>query len=201
METGMGKCFVPNDQGIPCAGQIEEGSPVGTVMLVTGPAVGHKKCCDGHYARKIQQERENRENLVKLAKQNGPGGVTDLTNAEDAIENPSPLVKSELVADNPVSLLPGTNSAPIRPVVPELMGLSDDELAKLEEYKQKLIGSRVQLSAATAVTELLPKFWQVVNELANAAGHLTREYNKVVAERDEARSERDTARTTGSSTP
>jgi hypothetical protein len=189
----MGVCLIPNGEGIPCAGQIEEGSPVGTVMLPGGPTVGHKKCSDGHYARKMQQEREQRENMVKLAKQGGPGGVVDLSNAEDAIENPSPLVKKEIAVDPTGVAIQHALSQPAS----EPHQLTDDEQAAMKEFKQKLLDARAGM-VTEEVGKAIAQAEHALAILRQAAIKLADAYDKVVAERDEARSQRDTSKATSS---
>lgn len=185
---GMGVCLVPNDKGLPCGNQIEEGSPVGTVMLASGPSVGHKRCTDGHYARKMQAERENRENMVKLAKQGGPGGAVDMSQAEDAIENPTPLVKPEEVKSESRPLV-------VEQLYPtaEPQSLTDDEQAAMDAYKQKLLGERRAFSSQP-VREALSDLTRATARVNTLATALAKEYDRVVAERDEVRSQRDTAK-------
>lgn len=187
---GMGVCLVPNDKGLPCGNQIEEGSPVGTVMLESGPSVGHKRCTDGHYARKMQAEREKRENLVKLAKQGGPGGAVDMSQAEDAIENPTPLVKPEEVKSESRPLV-------VEQLYPtaEPQSLTDDEQGAMDAYKQKLLDARAGM-VTEEVGKAIAQAEHAMAGLRQAAIKLADAYDKVVAERDGARSQRDTTQWT-----
>jgi hypothetical protein len=175
--------MVPTDKGLPCGNQIEEGSSIGTVMLANGPAVGHKKCTDAFYARKMQAERDKRENMVKIAKQGSSGLVGPY---EDAILNPSPLVKPEKTAlSEPAS---------------ELHELTTEEQVALEDYKQQILQKR-SVSISFATRAALGDFLTSLMVLKGHVETLVNEYDKVVAERDEARSQRDTARATGTLSP
>lgn len=197
MEAGLGKCFIPDDEGTPCGHQIEQGEAIGTVMLPGGPAVGHKRCIGAFYMRQQQKEREQREKMVKLAKQSGPGGPVDMSTAEDAIENSSPLVKPE---EKPTLEITGVSAKALDQPASEPHILNDDELAKLEEYKRGLLQARVVSPAGTA-RKAFTEFTEQVNKLGAYVQRLATEYDKVVAERDQARSERDTAKGAGSSAP
>lgn len=80
---GLGVCLIPTEDDGTCGRQIEEGEPIGTVVLPGGPIVGHKRCADGFHQRRQAQEREKR---MKIGKQQGPGGsIGDPSTYPDAL--------------------------------------------------------------------------------------------------------------------
>lgn len=79
---GLGLCLL-------CGSQIEEGEPINTVVLPGGPVIGHSRCVTGFHMRKRE------EDMVKIARQQGPGGPVDMTQAEDAVMGSIPLEKPE----------------------------------------------------------------------------------------------------------
>lgn len=187
---GRGICLIPDGAGIPCGKQIEDGAPGGTVMSPTGALHGHKPCADGWYSRKAQQERLQREAMVKLAKQGEPGGFVDVTKAEDAVIGSTPLMKPEDHSSDPSSIA-------VPSFEPHKVELNTVELAKLDEYKKRLLSER-QVSPAQQARVALGDFLTAVSNLSHLVTTLVNEYDKVVAERDEVRSERDTAKGTSS---
>jgi len=86
--------MIPNEAGVICGKQIQEGEAIGTV-IINGPVVGHKKCADGFHTRKQQSEREARHNMVKRYDQGGAGGPIDYNSERDGIQGSLPLEKPE----------------------------------------------------------------------------------------------------------
>jgi hypothetical protein len=82
---------IPGDTMSICGGQINEGEPIGTIINtnavgVSTPIVGHKRCADKHNYAKANPP------VVKIAKQGSDGSIGKY---EDALVNPSPLVRPE----------------------------------------------------------------------------------------------------------
>jgi hypothetical protein len=86
----MGNCTIPDAAGSICGKQINEGEAIGTIVL-GGPRVGHKRCCDAYHARVQEKEREKRLQMVKRIDQGGPGGPVDYTSERDAVMGSIPL--------------------------------------------------------------------------------------------------------------
>jgi hypothetical protein len=93
----MGVCLIPNDKDVPCGRQIEEGEPIGTVILNRTPLIGHRACAHGFHSRTQAVEREKRVASMKIGKQSGPGGsIGDPDKYPDALAFGSkPLVPEE----------------------------------------------------------------------------------------------------------
>jgi hypothetical protein len=88
-DRGMGSCLIAGANGIPCGLQIEEGAPIGTVMSPGGPLVGHKDCAAAYEQRK-------REQMVKIGRQQGPGGaIPGPEQYKEGIQGSIPLEKPE----------------------------------------------------------------------------------------------------------
>lgn len=89
---GLGSCLIAKENGYPCGRQIQEGEPIGTVVVghPGNPIVGHKACADAFNKRK-------QEATVKTGKQQGPGGsIGDPQAYDDALAFGSfPLEKPE----------------------------------------------------------------------------------------------------------
>lgn len=83
---GMGSCLIQLESGNPCGRQINDGEAIGTVISVSGPIVGHKRCADDY----------NRRTMVKQYQQKGAGGPMDTSNPKDMVENPTPLDASKI---------------------------------------------------------------------------------------------------------
>lgn len=93
LEQGMGSCMIPvGENGYPCGKQIEEGEPIGSVLVGMGSRIGHKRCKDAFYARRAQEAKDA---VAKNIKQAGPGGPVNLAGGEDAIMGSIPLVPPE----------------------------------------------------------------------------------------------------------
>ena len=90
---GLGACLITKDDGLPCGLQIGEGEPIGTVVIGTGPVVGHRNCADAFMTR--------RKKVVQIGKQQGPGGVVDPTTFTEGILGSTPLVK-EVKTEEPL---------------------------------------------------------------------------------------------------
>lgn len=205
---GMGACLVPNDEGKPCGRQIAEGEPIGTVMAASGPIVGHRKCADAFHARKQQQERESRNSMVKDIKQAGAGGPLDFAGAKDTIMGSIPLEKSPNSSSDLNELtkaagIPSIADVPMEDEMPPVehakagnatLGLTPEEMAELDAYKQKLIDSRPKAVSAEDVDQALERVVQVVVALSVAVDALRTAIQGLKGSRDQARSERDAAR-------
>lgn len=89
---GMGVCLIPNDKDRPCGKQLQDGEPIGTIVL-GGPIIGHKACADRYELRK----REKKETAMKIGRQQGPGGsIGDPAQYQDALAHGSvPLEKPD----------------------------------------------------------------------------------------------------------
>lgn len=189
---GMGSCLIPNKQGIPCGNQIEEGEPIGTVMLPGGPVVGHKRCSNSFYARKQQSERERMNDMVKIAKQ-GAGGVVGPY--EDAVIGSTPLVPPEVDGKPVLAHDPDTGvnlASRIKAAEPAL------ELTETE--RQQILAARAATtpSVAELARQRSDEFVTAANSFRSSVADLAQAYDKMVAERDQARSERDSARAAAS---
>lgn len=79
----MGPCLVPNKAGQHCARQIEDGEPIGTVVVSGRPLVGHKVCSDEYQRR----QRESKGTMVKRVDQAGPGGHIDQSTEREAVSS------------------------------------------------------------------------------------------------------------------
>lgn len=193
MEKGLGTCLIQQADNTVCGKQIEEGEPIGTIMSPSGPLVGHRNCAAAHYARKMQTEREKRDEMVKIARQSGPGGAVDMSTAEDAIENSTPLVKPDSTEKVPLdfSKVTFTDSTG----APDLF--TEAERAELENLKQKLLSARAGM-VTEEVGKVLSQAEHALAALRSVTIKLMDAYDKVVAERDQARSERDSARAASS---
>ena len=89
-DKGLGTCLIPTETGIPCGLHIQEGEPIGTVVSFAGPVVGHKKCADAYTQRKKDEQ------MVKIGKQQGPGGsIGDPSSYAEGIMGSIPLEKPE----------------------------------------------------------------------------------------------------------
>src|SRR6478735_5875897 len=92
---GLGTCAIQKENGALCGGQIQEGEPIGTVIIRAGqdPLIGHKRCADAYNMRKTQREQQ----AMKIGKQAGPGGsIGDPNSYNDALAFGSvPLEKPE----------------------------------------------------------------------------------------------------------
>lgn len=105
---GLGVCLIPGEDGTPCGRQIEEGEPIGTVIH-GGPQVGHKRCANAFYIRKQDEERQKREDMVKIGKQQGPGGsIGDPATYPDALASGSVPLEKKAEEDKPVTSAPPT---------------------------------------------------------------------------------------------
>lgn len=95
---GMGPCAIPQDNGLPCGRQINEGEPVGTIAKGSAfnplPMVGHKRCADAYYQRVQAAEREKNLAMVQRINQAGAGGPVDNSTAFDPVQGSIPLEKS-----------------------------------------------------------------------------------------------------------
>lgn len=99
---GMGPCAIPQDNGLPCGRQINEGEPVGTIAKGSAfnplPMVGHKRCADAYYQRVQAAEREKNLAMVQRINQAGAGGPVDNSTAFDPVQGSIPLEKPEAPA-------------------------------------------------------------------------------------------------------
>jgi len=161
---GIGLCMIPNDQGVPCGRQVAEGESIGTV-LSGGPQVGHKKCADAFHARRQAEERQKRSEMVKIGKQQGPGGdIGDPSTYPDALASGSyPLEKplEEKVSvrqeNTPDGGVPAVEAALISQRLEAAlsgnatMGMTPEEMTQLEQYRQHLLRSRMPEQAVVRV--------------------------------------------------
>lgn len=91
--SGRGLCEIPQENERPCARQIQEGEPHGSVYVGRRYLQGHKRCADAFHARKAAKEREERmAGVVQRMNQDGPGGPVDFSGSTDALEGGVPIV-------------------------------------------------------------------------------------------------------------
>jgi len=181
---GIGACLIPNDKGFPCGTQIQEGEPIGTVILAAGgPVVGHRKCADGFQQRKQAEQRERvAATMVKRQDQAGPGGA--LGPERDALMGGIPLaeqVARNEAEKNKVSLGEAVAAAGVRSVAeipfdeeagesavdPATYsevhdGLTPAEQLELETYKARLLAKR---RPPTTLAELAERVTRLENVL------------------------------------
>jgi hypothetical protein len=157
--AGMGKCTIPGEENdYPCGKQIQEGEPIGTVMIGSQALVGHKKCADNFYARKAAAERKVRNSMVKKLNQDGPQGPVDFAHPTDLVQgattvttepkgydDPRDAAKAagaHFLGDLPMDATPddayriATGSGEVKDE------LHDEDAQELEAYRQRLIARR-----------------------------------------------------------
>lgn len=145
---GIGVCLVPNEDGVPCGRQVAEGEPIGTVITAGKPVVGHRNCANEYHRRQQAQYRTEREKMVKIGKQEGPGGVIgDPASYPDALASGSyPLEKkSPPVMDTPPSGATHDENSWVeqaRWAASLAADLTASEQAQLAQYRAELVAQR-----------------------------------------------------------
>lgn len=142
---GMGVCLIYIAPNRPCGRQIQEGEPIGTVVLAGGPVVGHKKCAD-NFRPAFAAVANAGGHPVKLGKQGGPGGAIPGPEGYDqAIAGSIPLesvtmpegVKS--LADLPMD---GEPAAPVEAAPLPPRARTTKARPRMETTEVKLEGTR-----------------------------------------------------------
>jgi hypothetical protein len=164
-------------------------------MLPGGPTVGHQACVQRFFARKMEAEREQREKMVKIARQEGAAGPVDITKAQDAVANSTPLEQPAKFPDEGTSLFSAPNPGLPQPAS-EPHQFSPEEQQQMEAFKQRLLNARAG-KVTEEVGKALAAAEQAMAALRMATVKLMDAYDQAVAERDQARGERDTARAVG----
>lgn len=109
---GRGLCEIPNEEGLPCASQIQDGEAHGSVYVNKRYLQGHKRCADSFYSRKASRESNERmTGMVQRMNQDGPGGAVDFPGARDALETgavpvETPEPAAAMLADLPMDATP-----------------------------------------------------------------------------------------------
>lgn len=105
--SGRGLCEIPQENGRPCARQIADGEPHGSVYMGKRYLQGHKRCADSFHARKAATERDERmAGVVQRMNQDGPGGPVDFQGGEDALLEASVPVQEQPAAAARLADLP-----------------------------------------------------------------------------------------------
>lgn len=116
---GLGVCLIPKENGQLCSRQIEEGEPIGTVVVGVTPFTGHHACAQAYEGRKAAKKETG---MVKRVDQQGPGGAVDMTTGTDAVMGSTPLEKSPGSEDKP-----DLSSVPMPPGVTPITDLPFEE--------------------------------------------------------------------------